>query len=172
MELLVQEQTRASEHKSSGASSEWRNMSVSCPSEAVAAPRSRPSLCPLHAAGSASRRHSDPAVALTPNATSLPQEPGEGNVDLQTRQEAAGASPLVALGTSAHPADPQQPPQACLPCLFRSGQDQNVSEVSVPGESAHSPSSQLHVSTSPTSQQALGRKFRPASVPRVFAIHN
>lgn len=76
MELLVQEQTHASEHKSSGASSERHNMSTLCPSEAVAAPCSSSSLRPLHRAGSAPFRcHSDPVVALTPDATSLPQEP-------------------------------------------------------------------------------------------------
>lgn len=108
MELLVQEQTHASDRKSSGASSERHNMTTLCPSEAVPALCSTSSLRPLHTAGSASAhitfcRHSDPVVALTPNTVSHPQEPREENTNLQTREEAAGALPLVALGTSAHP---------------------------------------------------------------------
>lgn len=65
---------------------------------------------------------------------------------LQTGEEAAGSSPLVALGTSAHPVElmvSQQPRQTCLACSCQSGQYQNVSEVLMPVENAHSPSSQL-----------------------------
>lgn len=149
MELVVQEQTHASEHKSSGASRARHTTSTSCPSEAVAAPCSSSSMRPLHMAGSARttfRCHSNPVVALTLDATFLPQGLGEENSYLQTSKEEAGASPLVAPGTSVHPMElmvSRQPPQTCLLCSFQSGQDQNVSEVLMPVERARFPGSQL-----------------------------
>lgn len=74
------------------------------------------------------------------------QEPAEENTYLQTREEAAGVLPLVALGTSANLVElvfPQQSHQTCSACLLQSGQDQNVSEALMPLESSHSPRSQL-----------------------------
>lgn len=59
---------------------------------------------------------------------------------LQAEEEAAGALPLLVLGTSAHPTQlvvPQQPCRMCLAYLFQSGQDQTVSEVLMPVEIAH-----------------------------------